>query len=55
MKTIVDWSKSHFLGGGIVEMVSEDENNGRNECKVRVKLSDFDCIGLWRYCGCDID
>ena len=54
-KTIDDWSRSHFLGGGIVEMVSEDENNDRNECTVRVRLSDFDCIDLWRWYDCGID
>ena len=53
--TIVDWSKSHFLGDCIVGTVSEDENNDRNECRVRVRLSDFDCIDLWRWYDCGID
>ena len=52
--TIVDWSKSHFSDDCTVETVSEGENNDRNECTVRVRWSDFDCIDLWRWCGCDI-
>ena len=47
-KTVVDWSRSHFLDDCIVGMVSEGASNDRNECTVRVRLSDFDCIGLWR-------
>ena len=54
MKTIDDWSKSHFLGDCIVDMVNEDESNDRSECTVRVRWSDFDCIDLWRWCGYDI-
>ena len=55
MTTMIDgWSKSHFLGGYIAGMVSEDENNDRNECRVRARLSDFDCIGPWRWYDCGI-
>ena len=49
MWTIDDWSRNHFLGDCIVGTVSEGENNDRNECRVRVRLSDFDCIDLWRW------
>ena len=49
MKTLDDWSRSRFLDDCIVEMESEDENNDHNECRVRVRSSDFDCIDLWRW------
>ena len=48
------WSRNRFLDGCVVEMESEDESNDHNECRVRVKLSDFDCIGLLRWYDCGI-
>ena len=54
MKTIGDLSRNHFLGDCIVGMAIGDESSDRNECRVRVKWSDFDCIGLLRWYDCDI-
>ena len=48
MKTIDGWNMNHFLDDCIAEKENEDENNDRNECTVRGRLSDFDCIGLGR-------
>ena len=49
MKMMIDdWSRSRFLDDCIVGTVSEGESNDRNECTVRVRLSDFDCIDLWK-------
>ena len=53
-KTIGDLSRSHFWNDGIVGRAIEDENNDHNECKVRVRLSDFDCIDLLRWYDYDI-
>ena len=47
-------SRNRFLDGCSEEMGIEDENNDHNECRVRVKLSGFDCIGLLKWYDCGI-
>ena len=42
------------MDGCIEGMEIGDENNDRNGCTVRVRLSDFGCIDLLKHCDCDI-
>ena len=54
MTMIDDWNRNHFLDGCVEERAILDENNDHNECRVHVRLSDCDCIGLLRWYDCGI-